>query len=486
MMNFENNKSYQFFMSSLDVVIIGLVLLAFRLSMFLYQPINTVFSFKEQFISSFVIVLIAFLNLICYRIILPKFTGCHRWKVWQLLTFAGDITFWTILIGWIIYAELAIVDLLKFGMLFLAVITLLLFVGFVLIKTYHQKRSLSQRYGMDKLLLPNHLASHYQRQTVLITGAAGTIGSELAHQLATIQNGIILLLDQSETSLHDLMQTVPSTQAELIPVLCDIRSTIQIQQVFEQYKPSIVFHAAAYKQLPILEHFPSEAVATNIVGTKNLVDAAILHKIHKFIFISTDKAVNPISVLGITKKIAEEYVQLKMDNCITTRWAVVRFGNVWNSNGSVLPSWNQQLNNGTSIEVRNPSASRYFISVSKVSNLLLEIGAFLHLDQKYLLSMGEPILIKRLAEQYIKSRQYEYISHLSLNYSNLLDGEKVHESLVSDIEKLKVSNHPMINTIISSSKETPFLEHDLNVLLNSYQTMDKMVLKKMLFSLIKK
>lgn len=464
--------------------IIGLVLLAFWMSLFLY-PIVILKSFENQLAGSIVISMMAILNLIVYRRILPKYTNSHRWKEWQLISYAADITFWTMLLGWMIYSELALVDLLKFGMLFLASITLLLFMGYVLLKTYLKKYTLNKQFGMEILPAPIHLAAQYQQKTILITGAAGTIGSELTFQLASISNGIILLLDQSEKGLHQLVQSMPSSKATLIPILCDIRSAVSIQQLFEQYKPSIVFHAAAYKQLPILEHFPAEAIATNIIGTKNLVDAAMLYQVHKFVFISTDKAVNPTSILGITKKVAEEYVQFKLANCVTTRWAVVRFGNVWNSDGSVLPSWYSQLKNKTSIEVRNPNASRYFISVSKVSNLLLEIGAFVHMDQKYLLSMGEPILIKKLAEQFIKFHQYEYISTLSLNYTHLLDGEKMNESLVSDLEKLEESHHPMIQKIVSRYKENALLEYDLDVLLNSYQTINQMELKKILFSLRK-
>lgn len=486
MIRFTGNKSYQIFINWVDLWIIGLVLLAFQISIILYQPMNNLFSFQMHLGSSLVMVFIAFLNRILYRIILPKFTASHRWKIWYLLSYAADITFWTLLVGWILFPEIALVHFLKFGLVFFAFLTLLLVIYTTLLKAYHQKNTLSKHFGMEDYAPPIHLASNYQQQTVLVTGAAGSIGSELAIQLATISEGTILLLDQSEMGLHDLMQLMPTSKAELIPILCDIRSTIKIQQVYEQYKPEIVFHIAAYKQLPILEHYPEEAVATNILGTKNLVDIAILHQVQKFIFISTDKVVDPTSVLGVTKKIAEEYVQFKLDNCITTRWAVVRFGNVWNSNGSVLPLWEQQLKKGTSIELRSTIASRYFISVSKVSNLLLEIGAFPLLDQKYLLSMGEPVLIKRLAEQFIKFHQYEYISHLNLNYSQLLEGEKVHESLVSNKEKLNETIHPEINTIVSSSKEIPFIEIDLNVLLNSYHTMNKLNLKKMLFYLIKK
>lgn len=483
-MNWSNYYFKNIFFTWIDVGTIVMVLGAFVISYHLNPFLTAVTWNENQFKISFFIVLIAISNLLLYKSLLPKFTGSHQYKAWQLLSYAADSTFWVLLFCWIFLSITEFFTLFKFGLIFWAFITLFLVGWFILIKNYHQKNSLSKRYKLDALPNLIYLTDQYQQQTILITGAAGTIGKALAHQLALISKGTILLLDQSETGLHNLMQTAPISKANLIPVLCDIRSTTPINQIFEQYKPNIVFHAAAYKQLPILEHFPTEAVATNIIGTKNLVDAAIRYQVQKFVFISTDKAVKPNSVLGTTKKIAEAYVKLKLDDCITTRWAVVRFGNVWNSNGSVLPLWEQQLKKGTSIEVRNPNASRYFISVSKVTQLLLELGTFPSLDQKYLLLMGEPILIQKLAVQYVKSRQYEYISRLSVNYTNLLEGEKVHEALISDDELLKESIHPEINTIVSSAKETPFLEDDLKVLFNSYQTMDQLALKQKLNSLL--
>lgn len=395
-----------------------------------------------------------------------------------MLSYAADTTFWAMLLCVIFFSITNFIALLKFGLISLAFITLFLTVWFILIKKYYQKYGLNQQYKMEAKSAPIHLTNQYQQQTILITGAAGTIGSELAQQLAVISNGTILLLDQSETGLHDLMNTLSRSNANVIPILVDIRSAEQMQQLFKQYKPNLVFHVAAYKQLPMLEKFPSEAVLTNIVGTKNLVDTAQQNQVQKFIYISTDKAVNPTSILGITKKIAENYVQLKLENCITTRFAVVRFGNVWNSNGSVLPLWEQQLCKCNAIEVRNPKASRYFISASSVANLLIEIGAFSNMDQKYLLSMGQPVVIKELAHQFIKSKQWTYINRVHIKYTSLLDGEKLHESLLADEEKLEESKHPKIKVIVPSVSEKIREASELDSLLNSFKTMDTNTLKK--------
>lgn len=486
MMNLKNKNFNNYFIGQIDGVILGLVLLAFWFSQFLHQPTFNLFGIKNQLVESGIVVLLAFLNIVFYRMVIPKISENHRWKVWPLLTYACDMAFWIILISWLINLEIAIVDLIKFGMVFLTLITFLLVVYITLIKFYFQQYSLDKQFGIRALSAPNHLVSYNEQQTILITGAAGSIGSELSSQLAVISKGKILLLDQSETGLYQLLKSIPKSDALLIPILGDIRSRLQIQQLFDEYKPSIIFHIAAYKQLPILEQFPKEAVAVNIVGTKNLVDLSIVNQVQKFVFVSTDKAANPTSVLGITKNVAEAYVKWKLNDCIITKWGVVRFGNVWNSNGSVLPIWEEQLRRGNTIEVRNPNVNRYFISASKVSHLLLEIGAFHHLDQKYLLSMGKPIFIKELAKQFISSKQYQYLNRLSISYSSLMEGEKLHELLIADDEELKDSNHPEVKIIDSRSTETLFSESEFNILLNSYETMNPIALKQCLFSLLKR
>lgn len=486
MMKLIRNNFKNYFIGQIDGVIIGLVLLAYWFSYILYQPTFDLFGNKNYLLVSGNIVLLTFLNLVFYRLLIPKISKNNRWQLWSLLTFACDIAFWILLISWFINSEIAIVDLFKFGIFFLTLITFLLLVYSTLIKYYFQQHPLAKQFGIKVFSAPNHLVSYNAQQTILITGAAGSIGSELSYQLASFFKGTILLLDHSETGLYQLAAALPKSAARIIPILGDIRSSLQMQQLFEAYKPSIIFHVAAYKQLPILEQFPKEAVVVNIVGTKNLVDLAIVNQVQKFVFVSTDKAVNPTSVLGITKNIAEAYVKWKLDDCTTTKWGVVRFGNVWNSNGSVLPIWEEQLRRGNTIEVRNPNVNRYFISASKVSHLLLEIGAFYHLDQKYLLSMGKSIFIKELAKQFISSKQYQYLNRLSISYSSLIAGEKLQESLLADDEELIDSNHPEVQIIASSSTETLFSESKLNIMLNSYETMNPIALKQCLFSLLKR
>mgnify|MGYP004702431937 CR=1 FL=1 len=486
MMKLIRNNFKNYFIIQIDGVILGLVLWSYWISQFFYQPTFDLFGIKNPLIVSCLIVLLAFLNLVLYRWVLSKISESYQWKDWHLLTYASDMAFWIILISWLNNTEITIVDLFKFGLVFLVLITFLLVVYIRLIKFYFEQYPIDKQLEISSFPAPIHLGFQYQHNTVLITGAAGSIGSELTIQLAAISKGTILLLDQSETELHQLVQSIPKSNARIIPILGDIRSRLQIQQLFEAYKPNLIFHAAAYKQLPILEQFPKQAVAVNIIGTKNLVDLSILYQVQKFVFVSTDKAVNPTSVLGITKKIAEEYVKLKLNNCNTTQWAVVRFGNVWNSNGSVLPIWEEQLRKDTAIEVRNPEVSRYFISASKVAHLLLEIGAFHQLDQKYLLSMGKPIFIKELAKQFISSKQYQYINRICISFSSLMEGEKLHELLIADDEELKDSNHPEVKIINSRSTETLCSESEFNIMLNSYETMNPIVLKQYLFSLLKK
>lgn len=468
-----------------DIPISSLMLLAFVLSYFA-APLSSTGEFWDVPLwYGLLIFLIAWLTLLSYRLLLPPFTGTHQWKVWHLVTYTADTSLWILVVTWLIGLEITWVSALHFGWVFWASANLLLVGWFILLNKTDSGTLLAAQLNIKTYAAPKHLSNSYHHQTILITGAAGSIGSELTRQLTQITDGTLLLFDQSEAGLHQLTKTLSPTQATLIPVLGDIRSAVQVNELFKHYQPSIVFHAAAYKQLPILEQYPHAAVATNIVGTKNLVEAAVQYQTPKFIFISTDKAVNPTSILGCTKQIAEDYVKSQLDSCVTTRWAVVRFGNVWNSNGSVLPLWESQLLQRATLDVRNLEASRYFISDSNVAHLLLEIGAMATLDQKYLFSMGKPIAIGALAQRLIRLQQWKFLTRLTINDTTLVAGEKLHETLIDNDEKLVDSSHAEIK-IVSSVKEVPFSEHDFEVLLASFEEMEADALKKELHSFVEK
>lgn len=425
-------------------------------------------------ILSTTVLIVSFLMLKAYRWILPNIRVSKRWRLWQLLAFSVD-TALVVGISLVLLNPLNnVFYLLSFTLFYASVLWLGSSSFYTLTKYVLDKKN---RFKQIHTIVASSNLQAYQNEIVLITGAAGTIGSELAWQLSNTTKLTLILLDQSELGLQQLMQRCTNCKATLIPFLGSITKRQQIEQLFNSYKPTIVFHAAAYKQLPILEQYPAEAVNTNIGGTLHLVDAAYNHQTARFIFISTDKAVNPSSVLGMSKKIAEAYVQFKLNTATTTQWAVVRFGNVWNSNGSVLPLWEQQLAANAAIEVRNPEATRYFIEASQVAHLLSSIGLFTHLNKSYLLQMGEAITLGSLAAKFIKKQQWSYIPKLTIQQSKLVAGEKLHEILIADDEFLTKSPHPLVYEIDQSQSNGVFSLEKLEQLLTNSNALNSDDLK---------
>ncbi len=291
--------------------------------------------------------------------------------------------------------------------------------------------------------------SEIENRTVLITGAGGSIGSELARQIFTFNPKQIILLDNAETPLYQIDMELRSKggQTKIIPCIGDVRSRRGLNRIFNAYKPQYVYHAAAYKHVPMMELSPLDAVNNNIIGTFKLAGVAIRYHVEKFVMISTDKAVRPTSVMGTTKRVAEMVVQSMNGN--GTRFVVVRFGNVLGSNGSVVPLFQKQIASGGPVTVTHPEVTRYFMTISEAVMLVLQAGSIGKGGELFLLDMGEPVKILDLAKNMIRLAGLVPDRDIKLEFIGLRTGEKLYEELLIDgegvldtaYEKIKVCNH---------------------------------------------
>lgn len=279
------------------------------------------------------------------------------------------------------------------------------------------------------------------KQVVLITGAAGSIGSEIVKQVATHQPNGIILLEVAESPLHDLLVEIKPQfpNIKFIHIIADIRNQRMVEPIFKEYHPDIVFHAAAYKHVPLMEDFPPQAIITNVLGTKNIADLSVKYGVQRFIMVSTDKAVNPTNVMGASKRIAEIYVQslyLKLaktdSNC--TKFITTRFGNVLGSNGSVVPYFKKQIAAGGPITVTHPDIIRYFMTIPEASSLVLEATTLGNGGEIYVFDMGQPVKISDLAKNMIRLAGYEPGKDIEIVYTGLRPGEKLYEELLNQKE----------------------------------------------------
>ena len=286
-------------------------------------------------------------------------------------------------------------------------------------------------------------------KVVLITGAAGSIGSEIVRQISVFSPRLIVMLDMAESPLHDLYMDMRSLNPDQQYVRCigDVRDRQMVDEIFEEYKPDVVFHAAAYKHVPLMEEFPAQAVLANVLGTKNVADAAVRYGVGRFVMISTDKAVNPTNVMGASKRVAEIYVQslakrLKEDNAAAqeteekTRFITTRFGNVLGSNGSVVPYFKKQIAAGGPVTVTHPDIIRYFMTIPEASQLVLEAATLGNGGEIFCFDMGQPVKIADLAKNMIRLAGYEPGKDIKIIYTGLRPGEKLYEELLNQKEKV--------------------------------------------------
>lgn len=286
-------------------------------------------------------------------------------------------------------------------------------------------------------------------RTILITGAAGSIGSEMVRQIAIYSPKKLLLVDQAETPMHDVRMTMARLYPEIetLTIVTSICKDKRMEEIFSDYHPDYVFHAAAYKHVPMMEDNPSEAIQNNIYGTKIIADLAVKYCAKKFVMISTDKAVNPTNVMGCSKRICEIYVQ-SLDKAIkegkkegVTQFVTTRFGNVLGSNGSVIPIFKDQIKRGGPITVTDPNIIRYFMLIPEACKLVLEAGTMGHGGEIFVFDMGKPVKIASLAQRMI---DLSGARNVEIKYTGLRDGEKLYEEVLNDAELTKPTFHPKI------------------------------------------
>lgn len=299
--------------------------------------------------------------------------------------------------------------------------------------------------GRDPIKLSNKIVEEeINGSTVLITGAAGSIGSEIVRQVARYKYKNLVLIDIAESPLYDIQQELINNGiTKFHAAVADIRDSLRMHQLFEEYKPDLVFHAAAYKHVPLMENVPYEAVATNVFGTYTLANIAINHKAKKFVMISTDKAVNPTNVMGATKRLSEIYVS-SLKNNSSTKFITTRFGNVLGSNGSVIPLFRRQIEKGGPLTVTHKEITRYFMTIEEACELVLEAGAMGNGGEIYVFDMGQPIKIFDLAKKMIQLSGLKYPEDIDIHFSGLRPGEKIYEELLGDGEKTKPTHNKKI------------------------------------------
>ncbi|MGB1039543.1 MAG: polysaccharide biosynthesis protein [Flavobacteriales bacterium] len=280
-------------------------------------------------------------------------------------------------------------------------------------------------------------------KVVLVTGAAGSIGSELVRQLLSFSPSKIVLLDQAESALYDIEQELIEQSSSLEIVVGDISNLIRIEKVFSHFKPSVVYHAAAYKHVPLMEENPCEAIDTNVRGTKNLVELSDKYKVEKFVMVSTDKAVNPTNVMGASKRIAELIAQNKNKDS-QTAYITTRFGNVLGSNGSVIPLFKRQIEKGGPITVTHKEVTRFFMTIPEACQLVLEAGIIGSGGEIFVFDMGDSVKIINLAHRMIKLSGFEPEEEIKIKITGLRPGEKLYEEVLSDKESTMPTHHPQI------------------------------------------
>lgn len=310
------------------------------------------------------------------------------------------------------------------------------------ISTFVKEVEIEDLLGREPIVLNNSLVSTNVRGAcVLITGACGSIGSEIVRQLATYQASRIVLVDQAETPMHDLALEMKRNfpDAEVVLFMGDVQNRERMEVAFEKYKPKFVFHAAAYKHVPMMEINPTEAILTNVMGTRNVADLALKHGAYKFVMVSTDKAVNPTNIMGCTKRLAEIYCQSLFFNAakrgMTTQFITTRFGNVLGSNGSVIPLFRKQIERGGPVTVTHKDIIRYFMTIPEACSLVLEAGCMGSGGEIYIFDMGSPVRIYDLAVRMISLAGFKPNVDIKIEEVGLRPGEKLYEELLNDKEK---------------------------------------------------
>jgi FlaA1/EpsC-like NDP-sugar epimerase len=328
------------------------------------------------------------------------------------------------------------------------------------------------------------IATHIEGKRVMVTGAAGSIGSEIVRQVASFNPFNIILIDQAETPLHDMRLELQKKWIDINTniIVADVGNATRMERIFAKTRPQYIFHAAAYKHVPMMEDNVSESIQTNVLGTKILADLAVKYGAQKFVMISTDKAVNPSNVMGCSKRISEIYVQslsrhLEKNGQKTTQFITTRFGNVLGSNGSVIPLFREQIKNGGPLTVTHPEIIRYFMTIPEACQLVLEAGSMGKGGEIYLFDMGKPVKILDLAKRMIRLSGSQ---NIKIEFTGLRHGEKLYEELLNASENTIKTHHEKIMIARVREYEYEKVKDQIEELIEiSYQYDDMRTVKKM-------
>jgi FlaA1/EpsC-like NDP-sugar epimerase len=282
-------------------------------------------------------------------------------------------------------------------------------------------------------------------KVILVTGAAGSIGGEISRQLASYNLKKLILIDQAESPLYDLQQELlQQGKHNFEAIVADVRDKKRMREIFEQYKPQKVFHAAAYKHVPLMEESPYEAVKINVKGTKNIADLSFKYNVERFVMVSTDKAVNPTNVMGASKRVAEMYITCLSEKATFTKFTITRFGNVLGSNGSVIPLFKKQIESGGPLTVTDKNITRYFMTIPEACRLVLEAGTMGVGGEVYIFDMGKSVKIFDMAKRMIALSGLEYPKDIDIKITGLRPGEKLYEELLANGENTQKTYHEKI------------------------------------------
>lgn len=310
------------------------------------------------------------------------------------------------------------------------------------------------------------IRSYLKDYTILVTGAGGSIGSEICRQVSQFEPKEIILLDSAETPLYEIDYELRKKFPNLTyhALVADVKNLSRLDYIFEKFHPSVVFHCAAYKHVPLMELNPSEAILNNVLGTKNIADISRLSGVERFVLISTDKAVNPVNIMGASKRTAELYIQ-HISPHSKTKFITVRFGNVLGSNGSVIPRFKEQIAKGGPVTVTHPEVIRYFMTIPEASQLVLQAGSMGNKGEIFLLDMGEPVKILELAEEIIRLSGYKPYRDIDIVFTGLRPGEKLYEELLLGEEGIQPTHHPKIRIAKATKLENGLVfQEKLNIL----------------------
>jgi FlaA1/EpsC-like NDP-sugar epimerase len=338
--------------------------------------------------------------------------------------------------------------------------------------------------GRDQIdLVTENVREILGNRVVMVTGAGGSIGSELCRQIASCGPSLLLLVEQSEVQLFQIEQELKdSGYADLIvPLVANVMDRVRIANILERYSPSVVFHAAAHKHVPMMERQPGEAIKNNAWGTLQLAEACLSHGIERFVLISSDKAINPTNVMGASKRLAEMCVQsLHTRNPRNTRFMAVRFGNVLGSSGSVVPIFNKQIAAGGPVTVTHPDVTRYFMTIPEAVGLVLQSAALGEGGEIFILDMGEPVRILDLARQLIKLSGFAPEKDIRIEFTGLRPGEKLFEEMNYQGESITATRHPKILRLLCEPRSIDALRAAVARLTEQADRLDSNQLKRLL------